>query len=153
LFWAVRHVEVQADYFVYPEPRGQDELPEMLATGMEGPPHRSGDDFSGVRAYSPGESLRHIDWKAYARGRPLMVKQFTGGVGRELWLESRLLPRMSLDDRLSQLTLWALEAEEGDIPYGLSVGDVNLPPDLGTLHQRRVLEALAIGGHEPSSQQ
>jgi uncharacterized protein (DUF58 family) len=153
LFWAVRRAVVQATYFVYPEPRGSADLPEMLATGTEGPPHRAGDDFSGVRAYSPGESLRHIDWKAFARGRPLMVKQFTGGVGRELWLESRLLPGLSLDDRLSQLALWALEAEEGDLPYGLSVGDVNLPPQLGSEHQRRVLEALAIGGRAPSGEQ
>jgi uncharacterized protein (DUF58 family) len=153
LFWAVRRAPVEMTYFVYPEPRGSSELPEMLATGTEGPPHRAGDDFSGVRAYSPGESLRHIDWKAFARGRPLMVKQFTGGLGRELWLESRLLPGLSLDDRLSQLTLWALEAEEGDVPYGLSVGDVHLPPAVGGEHQRRVLEALAVGGREPSGEQ
>ena len=153
LFWAVRRMTVEAAYFVYPEPRGNAVLPDMIATGSEGPPLRSGDDFSGVRAYSPGESLRHIDWKAYARGRPLMVKQFTGGLGRELWLESRLLPGLTLEDRLSQLTLWALEAEEGEVPYGLSVGQVNLPPALGTEHQRRVLEALAVGGEETSREQ
>ena len=153
LFWAVQRAPVQIAYFVYAEPHGLAELPQMLATGTEGPPHRAGDDFSGVRAYSPGESLRHVDWKAYARGRPLMVKQFTGGLGRELWLESRLLPGLSLDQRLSQLTLWAIEAEEGHVPYGLSVGDVNLPPGLGTEHQRRVLEALAVGGRELSGEE
>ena len=35
-----------------------------------------GDDFAGVRAYVPGESQRHIDWRAVARGQPLMTKQF-----------------------------------------------------------------------------
>jgi uncharacterized protein (DUF58 family) len=153
LFWATLRVVVNATYFVYPEPRGRAGLPEMLATGTEGPSHRSGDDFSGVRVYSPGESLRHIDWKAYARGRPLVVKQFTGGSGRELWLEARLLLRLPPEDRLSQLTLWALEAEEGDVPYGLSLGDTHLEPGLGSDHQRRVLEALATGGHGPSREQ
>ena len=152
LFWAVLRVPLKVDYFVYPEPRGKRELPPMESSGDEGLAKRSGDDFSGVRAYSPGESLRHIDWKAYARGRPLVVKQFTGGEGRELWLEGRSLVRMSLEDRLSQLTLWALEAEEGDVPYGLSIGDVHFPPDLGSTHQRRVLEALATGGRDPSNQ-
>jgi hypothetical protein len=59
---------------------------------------------------------------------------------------------MSLEDRLSQLTLWAIQAEEGNIPYGLSLGDVHLTPALGSIHQCRVLEALATAGHDPSSQ-
>jgi len=153
LFWAVLRVAVRVTYFVYPAPHGQAGLPDMIATGTEGPPHRSGDDFSGVRVYSPGESLRHVDWKAYARGRPLVVKQFTGGEGRELWLEARLILRMAPEDRLSQLALWAIEAEEGGVPYGLSVGDVNLAPELGSDHQRRVLEALATGGRDSSREQ
>jgi uncharacterized protein (DUF58 family) len=152
LFWAITRVPVTLTYYVYPEPRGRGQLPAMQSTGEEGRPSRSGDDFSGVRAYSPGESLRHIDWKAFARGRPLVVKQFTGGEGWELWLEARALTGMSLEDRLSQLTLWAVQAEEGEVPYGLSVGDVHLPPALGPIHRRHVLEALATGGREPSGQ-
>jgi uncharacterized protein (DUF58 family) len=152
LFWAKLRAPAQAAYYVYPAPHGWQELPEMLSTGTEGPPHGSGDDFSGVRAYSPGESLRHIDWKAYARGRPLVVKQFTGGEGRELWLEARTLARLSLEDRLSQMTLWAIEAEEGEVAYGLNVGDVHLPPALGPNHQRSILEALATAGKTASDQ-
>jgi uncharacterized protein (DUF58 family) len=152
LFWAHLRVPAQAVYFVYPAPHGRDELPEMQTAGAEGPPHRAGDDFSGVRAYSPGESVRHIDWKAYARGRPLVVKQFTGGEGRELWLEARTLARLPLEDRLSQLALWALEAEEGQVPYGLNIGDTHLAPALGSDHQRRVMEALAVAGRAPLRQ-
>jgi uncharacterized protein (DUF58 family) len=147
LFWAQLRVPAQAVYHVYPAPHGRDDLPEMHTTGAEGASQRAGDDFSGVRAYSPGESLRHIDWKAYARGRPLVVKQFTGGEGSQLWLDARALVRMSLEERLSQLTLWALEAEEAQIPYGLNVGKAHLSPALGREHQRRVLEALATSGH------
>lgn len=152
LFWAKLHAVERAVYYVYPAPHGRDELPGMQIAGSEGPRLRAGDDFSGVRAYSPGESLRHIDWKAYARGRPLVVKQFTGGEGRELWLDARTLGPLSLEDRLAQLTLWALEAEEGGIPYGLDLGEVHLPPALGTNHQRSVLEALATAGSPPSNE-
>jgi uncharacterized protein (DUF58 family) len=151
LFWATLRVTVETTYHVYPEPRGRAPLPELLAAGTEGPPNSSGDDFAGVRAYAPGESLRHVDWKAFARGRPLVVKQFSGGQGRELWLEARTLTGLTLEDRLSQMTLWAIEAEEGDMPYGLSLGDVHLAPELGTEHQRRVLEALAVSGQVASS--
>lgn len=142
-FRGVLRVPMETVYFVYPAPRGQAELPLPLVSGAEGSPVRAGDDFSGVRAYSPGESLRHIDWKAYARGRPLMVKQFTGGEGRELWLDPRVLPRLPVEERLSQLTRWALEAEEGETPYGLNLRDVRLLPARGPNHQRKVLEALA----------
>jgi len=37
-----------------------------------------------------------------------------------------------------------LTAEESEISYGLTLGGVNLPPGLGSVHQRRVLEALAV---------
>jgi uncharacterized protein (DUF58 family) len=143
LFWAVLRVPVETVHFVYPAPRGQAELPPPLASSAEGSPVRAGDDFSGVRAYSPGESLRHIDWKAYARGRPLMVKQFTGGEGREVWLDPRVLPHLLFEERLSQLTRWAIEAEEGETPYGLNLREVRIAPALGSNHQRQVLEALA----------
>ena len=146
LFWSFFRVAVKATYFVYPAPRGGSELPEFRPSGQEGPPvnSRSGDDFNGVRAYSPGESLRHIDWKAYARGRPLVVKQFSGGQEQELWLEARALNRLPLEERLSQLALWATEAEEAEIPYGLSLGEIKLAPHLGAAHQRRVMEELAV---------
>ena len=146
LFLAGFRVEVNAAYFVYPAARGKPELPPLRAASQEGLPAspRPGDDFAGVRAYSPGESLRHVDWKAYARGRPLVIKQFTGGPEGELWLEGRAAADLPWEERLSQLTLWATEAEQADIPYGLSLGSVFLAPNLGAAHQRRVLEALAV---------
>jgi uncharacterized protein (DUF58 family) len=146
LFLASFHVVAETGHYVYPAPDGKVELPALRSAEREGPPTslRSGDDFSGVRPYSPGESLRHIDWKAYARGRPLVVKQFTGGHDAELWLEGSGLGNLSLERRLSQLTLWATKAEQLEVPYGLSLGSVHLPPALGSTHQRRVLEALAV---------
>jgi uncharacterized protein (DUF58 family) len=105
-----------------------------------------GDDFSGVRAYMPGESLRHVDWKAFARGRPLSVKQFTGGSGNELWLDSAELGKLPLETRLSQLALWVVNAEKEEIPYALRLGRVTLPLGLGAAQARRALEALAVAG-------
>jgi uncharacterized protein (DUF58 family) len=146
LFGASFQIAAEVAHYVYPAAQGKPELPELRSSGQEGTPPtgRSGDDFSGVRAYSPGESLRHVDWKAFARGRPLVVKQFTGGQDRELWLDARLLSDLPHEEKLSQLALWAVEAEESEIPYGLSLGVIDLLPDLGAQHQRRVLEMLAV---------
>ncbi len=94
----------------------------------------------------PGESLRHVDWKAFARGRPLSIKQFTGGSGHELWLDAAEMSRMPLEARLSQLALWIVNAEKAEIPYALKLGRTTLPLGLGAAQSRRALEALAVAG-------
>jgi uncharacterized protein (DUF58 family) len=94
----------------------------------------------------PGESVRHIDWKAFARGRPLSVKQFTGGDGHELWLDAAALEHVPLEKRLSQLALWVVNAEKEEIPYALKLGRTLLPTGLGSQQSRRALEALAVAG-------
>jgi uncharacterized protein (DUF58 family) len=136
-----------AEYFVYPEPRGDALFPELRTDEQNGIPigAKSGDDFAGVRTYSPGESLRHVDWKAYARGRPLVVKQFVGGDDHELWLDAATLPDLSLEDRLSQLACWVVAAEREDLPYALRLGDAVLPRGLGPEQARRALQILAVG--------
>jgi uncharacterized protein (DUF58 family) len=146
LFAASLRIALESVYYIYPSAVGELELPGLVLSIQEGMPasRQPGDDFTGVRAYAPGESLRHVDWKAYARGRPLSVKQFTGGQIGELWLDPQALRGWPLEKALSQLARWAVEAEQVEIPYGLRLGALNLPPGLGAMHQRRVLEALAV---------
>jgi uncharacterized protein (DUF58 family) len=137
---------LSTDYFVYPEAKGSDLLPERHTGGKSGFVFsgHSGDDFAGVRPYQPGESLRHVDWKAYARGRPLSVKQFAGGDGRELWLDPDEISDLPLEMRLSQLAYWIVLAEKQEVPYGFRFGTTTLDPGLGAEHSRRALEALAV---------
>ena len=148
LFWASFNVPVGFEYYVYPKPKGTDLWPELRPGGDNGSPYsqRPGDDFAGVRVYAPGDSLRHIDWKAYARGRPLSVKQFTGGSGQELWLDAAEMVRLPIEDRLSQLALWIVNAEKEEIPYALRLGRTSLPLGLGPAQSRRALETLAVAG-------
>ena len=148
LFRASFNVAVNVEYYIYPKPKGTDIWPELRPGGESGSPfsQRPGDDFYGVRPYTPGESPRHIDWKAYARGRPLSVKQFTGGEGVELWLDASQMERMPLEERLSQLALWIVNAEKVEMPYALKLGRTALPLGLGPVHSRRALETLAVAG-------
>jgi uncharacterized protein (DUF58 family) len=148
LFWASFRVPVDAEYFIYPQAKGNADWPGLHPSGEQGSPvsQRPGDDFSGVRAYMPGESLRHVDWKAFARGRPLSVKQFTGGAGHELWLDAAEMSRLPLEARLSQLALWIVNAEKAEIPYALKLGRTTLPLGLGAAQSRRALESLAVAG-------
>jgi uncharacterized protein (DUF58 family) len=148
LFWASFRVPVDAEYYIYPQAKGSADWPGLHPSGDQGSPAslEPGDDFSGVRAYQPGESLHHVDWKAFARGRPLSVKQFTGGSGHELWLDAAEMGRLPLEARLSQLALWIVNAEKADIPYALRLGRTTLPLGLGAAHSRRALESLAVAG-------
>lgn len=149
LIWASFRVPVDAAYYIYPQAKGKAAWPGMQPGGEQGSPtsQKSGDDFSGVRAYMAGESLRHVDWKAFARGRPLSIKQFTGGAsGHELWLDAAQMGRLPLEARLSQLALWIVNAEKEEIPYALKLGRTVLPLGLGAAHARQALEALAVAG-------
>jgi uncharacterized protein (DUF58 family) len=152
LFWASVRLTVGLEYFVYPKPAGSSAWPGLQQGGDAGAPNslKPGDDFAGVRAYVPGESLRHVDWKAFARGRPLSVKQFTGGGGYELWLDAAEMNRLPLEARLSQLALWVVNAEKEEIPYALKLGRTALPLGLGPAQMRRALETLAMAGAGPS---
>ena len=107
-------LRVEKEYVVYPKPAGAKSWPQphtMWFENVEGFHFSGGDDFTGLRPYREGESQHHIDWKAYARGRPLNVKEFTGGGSYQRWFEWQSLSGMDGESRLSQLTRWILEAD------------------------------------------
>lgn len=133
-------------YVVYPKPAGELQLPLSRARS---PHSRSqadigeGDDFAGVRAYVPGEPQRHIDWKAVARGQPLMTKQFTAEAQGFVYLDFSALRFTDMEDRLSQLALWVIEAERARRPYGLRLPGTEIAPAVGESHFHRCMRALS----------
>jgi uncharacterized protein (DUF58 family) len=134
-------------YVVYPKPAGDMKLPLSRARS---PHSRSqmdigeGDDFAGVRAYVPGEPQRHIDWKAVARGQPLMTKQFTAEAQGSVYLDFSALGFTDVEARLSQLALWVIEAERAQLPYGLRLPGNEIPPAVGQSHFHQCLRALSL---------
>ncbi len=133
-------------YVVYPKPAGELQLPLSRASL---PHSRSqadigeGDDFAGVRSYVPGEPQRHIDWKAAARGQPLMTKQFTAEAQGFVYLDFSALRFTDAEARLSQLALWVIEAERARRPYGLRLPGTEIPPAVGESHFHQCLRALS----------
>ncbi|NOZ38383.1 MAG: DUF58 domain-containing protein, partial [Gammaproteobacteria bacterium] len=63
---------------IYPQPSQHDRpAPEHTqASRNQGEQGAGDDDFSGLRNYQPGDSLRHIHWKALAKKQGLLSKQF-----------------------------------------------------------------------------
>ena len=134
-------------YIVYPKPAGNQRLPPETALSGQRSSRAElgeGDDFAGVRAYVRGESQRHIDWKAVARGQALMTKQFTAESDGLLYLDLATVRFDDLEARLSQLALWVIEAERARRPYGLRLPTIEIPPSLGEPHLHHCLRALAL---------
>ncbi len=151
LFHAWGYLRLDMDCAVYPRPAGQRGLgPLVSAQAGQGAEHGPGvDDFASLRNYHPGDSLRHIHWKAAARGQGLLTKQFGGEVSRELWIDWETTPGRGTEERLSQLCLWVLEADEQGLAYGLGLPGLRIDPGRGDGHRRRCLEALARFGEQP----
>ncbi|MDH3871585.1 MAG: DUF58 domain-containing protein [Gammaproteobacteria bacterium] len=148
LFRAWAYLELQADCLVYPRPGPERPLPQSLAYK----PHESGykgrgvADFVGFRAYRPGDSPRHVFWKAVAREQALLVKQFGGDRADEVWLDWQALAGMDTEQRLSQLCRWVLEADRNQQSYGLRLPGIEIAIAGGNAHKHRCLETLARFG-------
>jgi len=145
-FTARRVVHVAQPYSIYPAPEGTQPLPRALAPTRQPRDGQrvEGDDFGGVRAWQVGESQRHIDWKAAARGQPLLIKQWTGEADEILHLDWQLLAALEDEARLSQLARWVVLAESIGASYGLQLPGTVLPPARGEAHYHACLRALAV---------
>jgi uncharacterized protein (DUF58 family) len=145
LFRSVHNVRLNWEYVVYPQLKGPRQWPssEPDPRTQDDGHFRGGENFYGLRNYQQGESQRHVDWKAVARGRPMMVKEFgSGGMGR-LWFDWRQLGDMDSESKLSQLAYWAVQADQMGVPFGLRLPHQEFPPLSGALHLQKCLTALA----------
>ena len=148
-FYAWKVNPIQSYYWVYPELRGEIPMPDALKAGEADVASRSsqesGDDFRGHRKYASGDSSRHIDWKAHARGRPLMVKEINEGDPPDWLFDFRALDDTTLDleGKLSQLAVWVNVAYQRDLNFALKLPGQDEIAGRGDAHARKCFEALA----------
>lgn len=140
------------DCLVYPA--AEHPAPPLPDSGSGPAPHPArriagddGDDFAGLRAHRDSDSPRHVAWKVFARGGPLLTRHYHRPAGRELTLAWQALPA-ALDDevRLSRLTAWVLEAERMQRPYALQLPGIDIAASSGEAHRQHCLHALAMHG-------
>ncbi|HEX7998593.1 MAG TPA: DUF58 domain-containing protein [Pyrinomonadaceae bacterium] len=91
------------DIIVYPKPQpASDELHllPMNAGRLASFRRGAGHDLLSLRNYQPQDDLRHIDWKATARARQLIIREFTAEDERRMTvaLDTRAAAGMSEDD-------------------------------------------------------
>jgi uncharacterized protein (DUF58 family) len=144
--WAWVHMPIEV--LVYPHPHGS--VPMPLESG-----HKAGsramalagaDEWRSLRPFRDGDSPRQVAWKAYARGAPLLVKEYSA-LGADLRLfDFAQLPHLDLEARLEQLARWIVDAESRGERYSLAMPAHVFEPDSGPQHRHQCLEALARHG-------
>jgi len=145
--WAYWHPVASILVLPQPEPRGAP-LPPASASAESLQGRTSGDeDPAAIRPWRSSDSPRRLAWKAMARlgSEGLLVTEFEGGQGGQLWLEWSGLPAgMDPEARISRLTRWVIEAEAAGLQYGLRLPQTELPPDRGAAHRAACLRELAL---------
>lgn len=149
LFRAWSPVRFSAKSLVYPKPNpveiafpeddsGQGQLLQNQQT------KQGRDDFYGIKQYQQGDPVKQIHWKAFAKGQGLYSKQYSGENSSSLWLNYQQTPGHNVEERLSQLCRWVLDAEKAGLVYGFKIPGVKLEPSHGLKHLQKCLKALAL---------
>ncbi len=131
-----------------PRPCGVvDDDPHTPPQRMTNKWQKGSEDFYGFRLYRSGDNLRHVMWRAYAKGQRLQSKQFA-----ELPITSHWLRWDDVEGerekRLSLLCYWVLELHRNDEMFGLQLPGETLAPNSGEAHRDRALRMLALFGKD-----
>ena len=150
LFKAWCYPQTDAWVTVYPRPAIRSPDPRLVPVhdrSHQGDLGEGSDDLVGPRDYRSGDSPRRLDWKALARGRGLVVKQFGGDKVAQVWIDLDRLVDGDTEARLGLLCRQVLDAADNGLSYGLRLPGVSVPLGHGQIHKHRCLEALADYEH------
>jgi uncharacterized protein (DUF58 family) len=132
---------------VYPRPAGDQRVPEAPGydTGSSQTEHGQ-DELAWLRDFREGDSPRQIAWKAYARGAPLLVREYRGAAARRREFDFDALAGLDVEARLSQLTRWVVDAAQRGENWVLRLPGAEPLDGTGAEHRDRCLARLAVFG-------
>lgn len=131
---------------VYPRPAGEQPLPERTS-GRQAHLQSESGTYTDMRRYAPGDPLSRVSWRAFARFDELYTREFDGAQGQPaLWLRWDDVRAGGVEQKLSQLCRWVLDAHGRNREYGLELPGTTIDPAGEESHLRRCLEALALYG-------
>lgn len=144
LFYAWQFQPSDAVAVVYPK-RSGDRPWRMIERTDGGDLHRASgaEDYKEHVAYSAGDNLNRVDWKAFARGRDLMTKKFDEPVGEGLLFEYHRIAESDPEIRLQQIAKWVDLAVSRGHSFTLTLPSKKLGPDQGLAFAHRAWTELA----------
>lgn len=145
LFYAWMYWEFREGLYIYPKPQGRPNPPDQHSVEdgeHEGQRGGVGTDYREHKLFQQGDSFRHVDWKAFARLRPLMTKKFEGDPKEILSLDWEMTSGSSKKARLEQLSLWIKEAKLKNQAFSMNLPEYRLALGSGHQHAKLALRAL-----------
>ena len=135
---------------VYPAPSGQNLPSDMPSDGGSSGRNtrQKSDQPHHLREYRSGDARKHIAWKASARTDTLQVREYATAQSDVLELDWATLHTLGYEQRISQLCLWVLQAEQKQRRYALKLPHTRIDAGSGPSHQRQCLQALALMPHD-----
>src|SRR3954462_10240499 len=133
LFRAWTWVHAPIEMMVYPRPHGTLPMPAHFGnkSGQRSLTHAGADEWLGLRPFRDGDSPRQVDWKAYARDAPLLVKEYSAAGAEMRIFDFASLGQLGVEAQLEQLARWIADAEARGERYGLKLPGRFIKPDHG----------------------
>jgi uncharacterized protein (DUF58 family) len=147
LFRTWTWLSLDVSTLVYPTPAGMRPLPE-LPGAEEGSRRLAGslDELAALRPFREGDSPRQVAWKAYARGAPLLVREYQGHAAALREFDFDALPHDDTETRLSQLCRWIVDAAAENQRWTLRLPGSAVVAGAGPEHRHHCLSQLATFG-------
>ncbi len=139
-------LNLQESVLVYPAPRGRPLNSQFKpASDSAGRDRRLlTDQPHHLREFRSGDSRKQIAWKISARTETLQVREYESASNDDLLLDWQSLLHLGYEQRIEQLCLWVIEAEQKHLRYALKIPAMLLPCSTGAEHKRQCLEQLAL---------
>lgn len=136
---------------VYPQPldlvpfpedglnQGKEQASANIRVGAE--------DYAGMKNYQDGDRLRDIHWPSLAKTNKLISIQYENHSNSSVNLSWFSLPaKLNIEDKLSQLCFWVVEANKSGQLYQLEMPNHTIEFDKGLTHYHECLRVLALWG-------
>lgn len=106
---------------------------------------RSRDEVAGLRPYRPGDARGDISWRASARHRKLVVKEYDSAASEEARIFSLAdaASAQSLEPALSQISAAVLQAGRDGVAAGIELPGFSRGAGRSSRHYTELLSALA----------
>jgi uncharacterized protein (DUF58 family) len=147
LFRTWTWIDIDAHALVFPRPAGQLPMPEVPGHDQGSAQVAHGqDELAWLRDFREGDSPRQVAWKAYARGAPLLVREYRGAAARRREFDFDALGGLDAEARLSQLARWIIDAAARGESWVLRLPGAGPMEGSGTEHLAHCLDRLAMHG-------
>lgn len=147
LFHAWAYVDSPQQLLVYPKPSVNNIAPPIVNTAHSTGKNqvaRGDEDFDGHKTYRVGDAPSRVDWKASSKGIGMFSKQYSGNGSATLLLDWEMTTGLDVEERISQLTQWVIDAHATQQHFGLRLPNSTLQPNNSEAHHHEALTALAL---------